>query len=143
MRFCVCTTKWKWRKLSFSTWKFHWCVWHIIYVLNMILTLHLILLNEPFSIITLIHHSIFTCWIWNMFLELPCKNDVCVHSGGMHCRMWVIRWCTRQLQCCNQYQKKPFAINIQTIKNLSDMYWWSNTTINYNIICMCQHWEEI
>ena len=67
-------------------------------------------------------------------LKIPFKTDVCVHIWVMHCRLWLISHCTWKLHLCRQHWYKPFVGGIQTIYDLSYVYWCSNTTIDYNII---------
>ena len=83
-KFRVCIIKWKSRKLGCSTWHFYSCVWHILAVLNTILTFSPLPLAGTFSKLDLTHHTIFTLCIRQVSLELPCKTDVFVHSKGVN-----------------------------------------------------------
>ena len=94
----------------------------------------------PFYVLTMVHKSMCTCWDWKIVLELSWKTNDCVHSWGMNYYMQVISGFTRKFHSFHQHLKKPFVSRIQTINELSAIYWCSNTTINYNIICMCQNW---
>ena len=67
--FYVRPAKRKCVKLGCNIWHFHWCVWHISDVLDMILTISPLLLSVTFSILTLMHHTIFTWWVRKMFLN--------------------------------------------------------------------------
>ena len=55
--------------LSCGTWYSHSFVWHILSILDMILTLSTLFLDGSFSIHFLIHHTIFTRWVREVILS--------------------------------------------------------------------------
>ena len=84
MSFYVRTTRWQCRKLCCSIWLFYHWMWHILYVLDLIITLIQLPLDIPFCIRALIHHIIFMWWFrqvfWNYFSRLMSsfKVEVCI-----------------------------------------------------------------
>ena len=70
---------------------------HIVSVLNMILVLIPLPLDGTFSIFSLIHNTIFTLWVWEVFLVFPWKTYLFFKSGGVNFHRCVRTCSTRNL----------------------------------------------
>ena len=129
-------TKRELMELGCFTWHFHWCVWHIIFVLNLILMIIPILLIGLFFELTLINNYIFTWWAKKIFMKLPCNTNIYVRSWNTHCHLCVILFWIRNLHWWYKHWLKTFFCINQTIYELSDILWCSNTMVYDYILCM-------
>ena len=61
----------------------------MLYILNMILIFSPLMLDCPFSVPFLVHHTIFTRWVRHIFLVFPFNTDVFIHSRGVKFHLFI------------------------------------------------------
>ena len=105
-------------------------------MIPMLITLSLIVL---FSILTLIHHTIFLQLVREMFLKFACTTDVFLRSCSIHFLLFFILFCTVYFHRYHYRGDKPFVCSVQTINNLYSMSRCSNTTTKYKKLYACDN----